>query len=182
MPHVYGAASDGLYKSTDGGATWQAIRPGSQPLHDRVSPRLAISPADDHNLLYLAEPLESAGPVMTILRSTDGGRSWETAIDVKQPPALCQRQVTFLIPHPTDPLRVFSDLGCYAGRNRGTALVQSRDRGTTWSTSFPDGQNRYPQRLVGGSGAEPQRKRPRAHNGDTQAIFDVCPHPAERYE
>jgi hypothetical protein len=76
---------------------------------------------------------------------------------VKQPPALCQRLVTFLIPHPTDPQRVFSNLGCYAGRNRGTALVQSRDGGTTWSTSLPDGQNLYPERLVGGSGADRQR-------------------------
>jgi photosystem II stability/assembly factor-like uncharacterized protein len=154
---VYGAASDGLYKSTNAGATWRLIRPNSELLNDRISPRLAISPAD-HHLLYLAEPLGSAaGTVSSISRSTDGGLSWETASDVKQPPALCQRLVTFLIPHPTDPLRLFSDLGCYAGRNRGTALVQSRDGGATWSTSLPDGQNLYPERLVGGSGVDPQR-------------------------
>jgi hypothetical protein len=31
-------------------------------------------------------------------------------------------------------------LGCYAGRDLGTALSRSGDQGTTWSVVFPAGQ------------------------------------------
>ncbi|HEV7666532.1 MAG TPA: hypothetical protein VGQ62_23555 [Chloroflexota bacterium] len=154
---VYGAASAGLFKSTDGGASWTLIRPAATAVTDVTISglRLAISPADNQ-VLYLVEPLASLDP-SSIVRSTDGGASWVKATDISRAGSPCGTLVSILIAHPLDPQRVFSNMGCYAGRNFGQRVSQSFDQGTTWSTVFRDGQGLSPRLLIGGGGGDPSR-------------------------
>ena len=152
---VYGAAPDGLYKSVDAGITWQLIRHSDSPVTSFDASHLAVSPVD-HNLLYLVEPLGPLQP-SRISRSTDGGTTWVKATDISHAASPCAPQVTILTPHPTDLGRVFSDQGCYAGRNFGTPVSQSRDQGATWTTLFGDHQSLIPRRVIGGFAANPQR-------------------------
>jgi hypothetical protein len=151
----FGMRPDGLYKSTDAGADWQPIRLSASPVTSFDAQHLAISPVD-HNLVYLVEPL-NASQAVSIVRSHDGGGSWEKAIDISGQPSPCNRSVSILVPHPSDVQRVYSNLGCYAGRNLGTRLSESRDQGSTWMTLFRDGQGLNPTGIVGGAGVDPRR-------------------------
>jgi photosystem II stability/assembly factor-like uncharacterized protein len=152
---TYGVANPGLYKSVDAGASWQLIRPSDSPVTSFDASHLAVSPVD-HNLLYVVEPLTSFEPTR-ITRSVDGGMTWVNATDISHAGSPCVAQVGILMAHPTNVERVFSDQGCYAGRNFGTRLSQSVDQGATWTTLFPDGQGLIPRRLIGGALANPQR-------------------------
>jgi photosystem II stability/assembly factor-like uncharacterized protein len=71
--------------------------------------------------------------------------------------ALCNGYTKMLVAHPTDARVVFTDLGCYAGRNRGPALRRSDDQGSTWQTIFRDGQDLDVGRLSGGTAMAPGR-------------------------
>jgi photosystem II stability/assembly factor-like uncharacterized protein len=65
-----GGAKDGLYRSTDGGATWKELRNGlPQGMLGRIS--LAISPARPERVYAVVEAKESA-----LYRSDDRGESW----------------------------------------------------------------------------------------------------------
>jgi hypothetical protein len=65
--------------------------------------------------------------------------------------------------HPTDPLRLFRAAACTSGADVGEVLRQSTDQGTTfapWFSTIDDATvvpDHYPSRLVGGSGAAPNR-------------------------
>ena len=152
---LYGVSADGLYKSTDAGASWALLLPSPQPVRDLPWPHLAISPAD-HNVLYLAGPLAPCCTPSGLVRSQDGGRTWSTATTFS-PSSFCLDTVDVLVPHPTDPRRVYSDEGCYAGRSLGADLSVSNDGGSTWSVLFREGQQQEPRLLVGGAGADPNR-------------------------
>jgi photosystem II stability/assembly factor-like uncharacterized protein len=69
----------GLYKSTDGGATWQrsGLEDGGQIARIQIDPR-------DPNLVYVAVQGHAFGPNPTrgIFRSKDGGKSWEKVLFV----------------------------------------------------------------------------------------------------
>ncbi|GAC1325154.1 MAG: hypothetical protein NVSMB2_23600 [Chloroflexota bacterium] len=153
---LYAASSGGLNVTADGGATWTIIRPSASPIMhiDQNTVAVAISPADP-NVLYATEPLGSSP--LTIWRSTNGGTTWTQALRINQQGSPCQTLVSVLSPHPTDPLRVLTDAGCYAGRNFGTGLSQTFDGGVTWSTAFASGQQQYPSTPVGGAPASPGR-------------------------
>lgn len=146
---LYAASAAGLNVTRDGGATWSLIRPSGTPVTyvDRYTVAVAISPADP-NVLYTTEPLGSAP--RSIWGSTDAGASWTLALQISQAGSPCETLVSVLKPHPTDRMRVFTNAGCYAGRNFGTGLSQSFDGGTTWSSVFASGQSQYPESPVGG--------------------------------
>ena len=80
-------------------------------------------------------------------RSRDGGATWERTRDFTVQ-ALCNGFTRLLVAHPTDARVVFSDLGCYAGRNRGTSLLRSADQGSSWERIFRDGQDADVGRLA----------------------------------
>jgi photosystem II stability/assembly factor-like uncharacterized protein len=152
---AYGVAADGLYKTTDGGASWRLVRTSAMPMKDFSSRHLAISPID-HDLVYLVEPLGGFEP-STLSRSSDGGQTWVEAAVISRAGSPCVAQVSILMPHPLDVQRVFSDMGCYAGRNFGTRLLDSLDRGTTWRTVFPDGRGLIPGLITSGGAVNPAR-------------------------
>ena len=69
----YTGANSGVYRSTDGGRTWQ---PASRGLTDLAINRLVVSPdfARDHTLF-------ASGAKAGLFRSTDGGATWASLAD-----------------------------------------------------------------------------------------------------
>jgi photosystem II stability/assembly factor-like uncharacterized protein len=120
----------GAFKSVDAGATWTylaATNPDANP-HWRFVNRLAVNPAQPSVLL--AGVTSSEFTAGAIYRSTDGGRSWSRAADMK---AL---DVAF---DPANPQNAI------AGLDDGT-IAYSRDAGATWARSnvlvaSPSGRN-----------------------------------------
>jgi photosystem II stability/assembly factor-like uncharacterized protein len=146
---LYAAGAEGLYKSTDEGATWSLVLPTSEFVR-----AIAISPAD-RALVYVGLTGSATNsPDFRFLRSRDGGAAWEQLEESHN--SLCGWGVRLLRPHPTDPQRVFRTADCYAGRNLSDALRQSLDAGATWADLF-EPQLAFPSHLVGGAGAAPGR-------------------------
>ncbi|MCC7264760.1 MAG: choice-of-anchor D domain-containing protein [Candidatus Latescibacteria bacterium] len=146
---LYAAGSDGLYRSPDGGQTWENVR---GPLLGRSVLCLAVDPEDGDRLyaganagLYLSEDAGSswakasqpaagvlclaAGPGgrvwagtfgQGVYRSPDSGRTWEVSTGT-----MAEAIVFAVAPAPED-----ADL-VYAGTSAG--LFLSRDGGRTWT-------------------------------------------------
>jgi photosystem II stability/assembly factor-like uncharacterized protein len=145
---IYATGADGLYKTDDDAASWRALLPVAEP-HVTI----AVSPAD-RSLVYLALRAEKT---VRILRSQDGGESWETAYTHESAETACDDPI-LVVPHPTDPDRVFANVDC-DWRVAGD-LYQSRDRGATWAVMLAQGSGSirgHPSAVVGGSGARPER-------------------------
>lgn len=136
---IYAVGELGRYKTADDAATWQVLLPETFPTW------IAVSPAD-RNLVYL---VFWDRPDLRIMRSRDGGASWETAHERQH---ACDGSPDFFQPHASDPARAFLAISC-AGVNPSGSLEQSADQGATWSGS---GLGETTE-LVGGQGAAPGR-------------------------
>src|SRR5262249_50823915 len=144
---------EGLFRTTDRGATWELVWPRVDANPDWRVLGAAISPANPE-VKYLA----AAGPYeLALLRSPDARATWERARPVTNGDSSSLRR-TMLVPHPTDASRLFrSDLSG-GGTSTGNPLRQSRDQGATWADIWrnPSGAPRRmasPSALVGGQGA-----------------------------
>jgi len=69
----YGAAGSGLFKSTDGGSTWNELTKGLPSAADLGRIGLAISPSDPKRMYALVESKKAGG----VYRSDDAGDSWQ---------------------------------------------------------------------------------------------------------
>jgi len=144
---VYVDTPTGLQRTDDDAATWTTVLPT-----DRRALRIAISPADP-SVVYVVQA-SAASNELWLQRSRDRGASWETVEEQRQSP--CGWSSLILAPHPSDSSRVFRTDGCYAGRDLGDDLKESRDYGATWQTAFKP-KTAFPYAITGGSGAEPTR-------------------------
>lgn len=88
-----GTAGSGVFKSQDGGATWQPAREG---IESQDVQALAIDPVDPDNVY-------AGSTTGGIFRSRDGGASW-TAINS----GLKNLNVYSIVVHPQDPARVYA--------------------------------------------------------------------------
>jgi hypothetical protein len=147
---IYAAGADGLYQTRDAGASWQRVLAAPAPAARVVAP--LVSPADPR-LVYV---FFLASNELSLHRSQDGGARWEQVGVLSTANSPCTSAVMLFQAHPVDPDRLYRTAGCYAGRDAGGALDQSRDRGTTWAPTFRESCT-YPGRLVGGEGSTPQR-------------------------
>jgi photosystem II stability/assembly factor-like uncharacterized protein len=118
---LYAAASGGLFKSSDGGASW---RPAHAGLGNMYIFEIAVAPLNS-SVLYVAG---TGG----ISRSTDGGESWRRlgpqltgTIETSNGPYTIPLMLTHLAVDPFDAEKV------YAGTDQGA--IKSVDGGATWS-------------------------------------------------
>ena len=145
---LYATGAEGLYKSDDDAASWQPLLPIAEP-----NVTIAVSPAD-RQLVYLGLRAEK---LQRILRSQDGGASWETAYTYESAESKCGDPL-FIGPHPVDASRVFANVTC-DWQVTGD-LYQSRDRGASWDPMLAQASyfdNGYPIAVTGGAGPAPER-------------------------
>lgn len=124
-----GTFDAGLYRSTNGGTTWNRV--GVDTLPDAVM-SIATSPHDPDTLWVGTEP-------SAVYRSTDGGETWTerpgltdlpSADEWFFPPRPETHHVRWIEPDPHDPNRLY--LGIEAG-----AFVLTEDAGDTWEERPP---------------------------------------------
>ncbi len=124
----FGATGGGVWKTTDGGITWQNVTDGQ--IGTGSVGAIAVAEADP-NVVYVGMG-ESCirGNVSHgdgVYRSTDAGRTW-THVGLAD-----SRQIGRIRVHPRDPDLVYvAALGHTFGPNRERGLYRSRDGGTTW--------------------------------------------------
>jgi len=111
-----GSSQGGLFKSTDGGATWKAAGAATLPAKNLQS--LAVDPSHPATV-YAAVQLAAAGLPGPVFKSTDGGATW-TASSAGLPSV----NATSLVIDPSSPSRLF--LG-YGG-----GVARSTDGGASW--------------------------------------------------
>lgn len=132
---------DGVYKSTDGGATW-----ANAGL--RNSARIARIVVDPQNseIVYVASPGHLWGPNAErgLFKTIDGGRTWQSilsrdentgAVDIAIDPTDSRILYAALYQHRRTPFG-------YVGGGAGSGLFKSVDAGTTWTrltTGLPQG-------------------------------------------
>jgi photosystem II stability/assembly factor-like uncharacterized protein len=107
------AGSIGLYRSDDGGLTWQET---ALP-HDTRVTSIAISPAKEGRMYAGSGPNCATGAGGNQYRSDDGGKTW-----TRLPEAPASLQLDAQNPE------LITGIGCTGG------VVRSRDGGTTWAT------------------------------------------------
>ena len=106
---VYAGTTNGLFKTSDAGASWNRIEKG---LADTYVSAILIDPSNP-NILY-------AGTRKGVHKTTDGGQTWAEANA-----GLTTLNIRAMALSPIDPLVVF------AGTN-GSGLFRSRDGAKTW--------------------------------------------------
>ncbi|MGI8858015.1 MAG: IPT/TIG domain-containing protein [Thermomicrobiales bacterium] len=134
---VYAVASDfrysfyaGIYKSVGGGQF--ALISGAAPMPEAYywgRTQLTISPSAPSTLYTVITSITTAGVLLGIFKSTDGGATWTTTTRPSPDPFNDQNggqgyYDIFIAVHPTDPNTVFVG---------GIDIVKTTDAGTTWT-------------------------------------------------
>ncbi|MCK6617332.1 MAG: glycosyl hydrolase [Cyclobacteriaceae bacterium] len=128
---VHGASPDrGIYKSTDGGATWKKVlyvdeNTGASSLSmDKTNPRILYAATWQHR--RYPWKVESGGAGCSIWKSTDGGDTW-TKINEGLPKLMGKIGVSI---SPANPNRVYAIVEAEKGKD---GLYRSDDGGKKWN-------------------------------------------------
>lgn len=135
-------AGSGVYKTTDGGKTWQHLGlTGTQ----HVS-RVLVHPTDA-NTVWVASlgSLYSSNPDRGVFKSTDGGRSWRKTLFIND-----STGISDLVMNPQNPRQLWAaswertrKAWDFKGNGVGSEIYRSEDGGETWTRSdggFPQGK------------------------------------------
>jgi photosystem II stability/assembly factor-like uncharacterized protein len=123
----FGAASGGVWKSTDAGANWQ-------PIFDQEDiasiGSIAVAPSD-HNVIYVGSGEACIRGNISygkgVYKSTDGGRSWKN-VGLRD-----TRHIGAVVVDPKNPNIVFvAALGHAYGPNEERGVFRSTDGGASW--------------------------------------------------
>ena len=108
---------DGIFKSTDGGETWNQLASTAGNVNFQNINRIIVNPDNPDVLLVCSNgfPPFTSG----ILKSTDGGGTWENVFRAST-------RVQQIIAHPTDFNILFATLN-------GQGIIKSTDQGDSWS-------------------------------------------------
>lgn len=132
---------DGIYKSDDGGASWE--KKGLEA-SEHIS-KIIVHP-DDSNTVWVASqgPLWSPGGERGIFKTNDGGETWTNTLASGE-----FTGATDLLIDPTNPDRLYAAMwqhhrtvASYVGGGPESGLWKSEDGGETWTelkTGLPDG-------------------------------------------
>ena len=122
-----GAAGGGVWKTTNGGITWQSVSSG---LGSETVGDLAVAPSDS-NILWVGtgekNSLRSQYWGDGVYKSTDGGKSW-TKMGLAD-----SRAIGRIVIHPTGPDTVYvAALGHLWGTNNERGVYKTTDGGKSW--------------------------------------------------
>ena len=113
--------SNGVWRSVDGGATWQHLTNGLPAPAKCDRAMLAMAPSDA-NVIYL-QVATAKDKLLGIFRTTDGGNHWQ---DITGSHFADEDQMTYgnsIVVHPTDPNHVICG---------GVDLHRTQNGGKTW--------------------------------------------------
>lgn len=124
--HAYAATQDGLFKSTDNGATWSSVTlPGSP---NQVLVQSVVTDPSNAQIVWVGLGQFFGGTsAELVLRSTDGGSSWNNV----SPSVVEGYGVSAMGIDPSNPSNVFAAFtGNFAF---GRQVWQTSDGGATWT-------------------------------------------------
>ncbi|HEX3551672.1 MAG TPA: glycosyl hydrolase [Thermoanaerobaculia bacterium] len=127
------SVGDGLYKTTDGGDSWQ--RAGLEN-SERIA-RIQVSPGDGNTVWVCATGhLWDSHPDRGVYKTTDGGKTWRKVLFV-DPDTGCSD----LAVDPQDPAILYAGMWqfrrtpwSFRSGGKGSGLYKSTDGGETWRT------------------------------------------------
>lgn len=125
------AWGDGIYRSADGGSTWENMGLGGT---ERIS-EIIIHPDDPDTIWVAAQgPLWSGGGERGLFKTTDGGETWRNVLEIDE-----WTGVTDIVMDPRNPDRLYAaswqrqrSVAAYIGGGPGTGIYKSEDGGETW--------------------------------------------------
>lgn len=146
---LWGPGGDrGLYKSTDGGKTWEQ----SLKISENTGVTDAVFDPRNPDVIFCASyqrrrhvwTLINGGPESAIYKSTDAGKTWNKLTSGL--PSVDMGKIGLAIP-PTNPDIVYATIEAASGQG---GFYKSTDRGASWNkvNSFVSGSAQYYQEIV----------------------------------
>ena len=125
------SAGEGVFKSTNAGATWQRV--GLE--HSEKIGRMAIDPRNSDVVWVAAQgPLWSSGGDRGLYKTVDGGRTWKAMLQISE-----NTGVTDVVLDPRDPDMIFAasyqrrrHTGMLIAGGPEAAIFKSTDGGANW--------------------------------------------------
>lgn len=136
------SVGDGVYRTTDGGETWQHL--GLEDT-ERIA-KIAVHPEDSDTVWVCATGyLWNANPDRGVFKTTDGGESWERVLFVDEDTGCADLDLD-----PGDPDILYAAMwqfrrspDFFTSGGPGSGLYQSLDGGETWTelrAGLPEGE------------------------------------------
>jgi len=126
--YYFGAVGGGLWKTTDGGATWKPST--DKDVDNSAVGGVAVCEANPDVVYFTTGETELRGNIMPgngVYKSTDAGKTWKS-VGLKQVQNFSRVRID-----PTSCNNVFvGGFGKYSGANPDRGVYKSTDGGTTW--------------------------------------------------